>query len=37
MRIWGKEDGAAVSKDPLYVDQVLKCTPKQEMEEGDLK
>ena len=28
MRSLGEEDGAAVSKDPLYVDQVLKCTPK---------
>ena len=28
MRSLGEEDGAAVSKDPLYVDEVLKCTPK---------
>ena len=28
MRILGEEDGAAMSKDPLYVDEVLKCTPK---------
>ena len=28
MRILGEEGGAAVSKDPLYVDEVLKCTPK---------